>query len=453
MTRKFSYEEVKEYIENKGGELISTEYHGNTEKIKILCSLCKEEIFEVSFSDYKYRNRIKCPKCVKKEYKPIRWNYDLVKEYVESHGNELISTEYINVDEPMKFKCKVCGSEYTTSFYNYRKLEIHTCKVCSFEKMGQKQAFTHDYVKKYIEDMGSEIINGKYKNNTSKLKIKCVSCGKSFDTSFAVIRIREKLTCKHCSCVEANDDRRFTYDYIKNYIETNSECKLLSDTYTSNRDKLKIQCPCEKHNVFETTFYKFKYANKRQCNECSKRTRWTIDMIRDFVNKHSTCELLSTKFVNVDEKLKFRCECGVEFDVSWDKFRGKRKQRQCPDCSSRSNLERKCKEFFDSNNIKYKREKSFKDLINPKTNGYPRYDFYLKQYNLIIECQGKQHEEETNFYGVQTDEEVKKQFEELIYRDELKRKYAEDNGIDLLYIWYYELDNIPEILTTKLKLN
>ena len=34
---------------------------------------------------------------------------------------------------------------------------------------------------------------------------------------------------------------------------------------------------------------------------------------------------------------------------------------------------------------------------------------------------GKQHEEETNFYGVQTDEEVKKQFEELQYRDELKR--------------------------------
>ena len=53
-------------------------------------------------------------------------------------------------------------------------------------------------------------------------------------------------------------------------------------------------------------------------------------------------------------------------------------------------------------------KKSFKDLINPKTNGYPRYDFYLKQYNLLIECQGIQHEEETNFYGVQTDEEVKK---------------------------------------------
>ena len=57
------------------------------------------------------------------------------------------------------------------------------------------------------------------------------------------------------------------------------------------------------------------------------------------------------------------------------------------------------------------------------------------------------------FYGVQTDEEVKRQFEELKYRDELKRIYAEDNGIELLYIWYYELDNIPEILTTKLKLN
>jgi len=85
-----------------------------------------------------------------------------------------------------------------------------------------------------------------------------------------------------------------------------------------------------------------------------------------------------------------------------------------------------------------------------------RYDFYLPNYKekgLLIEAMGIQHEKPIRFYNAITEEEAIIKFEQQKYRDELKRKYAEDNGIELLYIWYYELDNIPEILTTKLKLN
>ena len=133
---------------------------------------------------------------------------------------------------------------------------------------------------------------------------------KSFDTNYAKIRNREKLTCKSCSCKEANDDRRFNYEYIARFVEENSQCKLISKEYNSNKDKLEFECSCKKHNIFKTTFYRFKYKNKRQCDECSGITRWNIDMIKEFVIKYSTCELISTEFINVDEKLKFRCECG-----------------------------------------------------------------------------------------------------------------------------------------------
>lgn len=34
--------------------------------------------------------------------------------------------------------------------------------------------------------------------------------------------------------------------------------------------------------------------------------------------------------------------------------------------------------------------------------------------------------------------------------DEIKRKYAKDNKIDLLEIWYYDFDNIETILRNKL---
>ena len=81
-----------------------------------------------------------------------------------------------------------------------------------------------------------------------------------------------------------------------------------------------------------------------------------------------------------------------------------------------------------------------------------RYDFILEKYNMVIECQGIQHEKAVRFYNAVTQEEAEKKFKEQLLRDELKRKYAEEHGIDLLYIWYYELDNIPEILKNKLKL-
>lgn len=36
--------------------------------------------------------------------KKAKWTYELVKEYVENLGYELISEEYINIDERLCFK-------------------------------------------------------------------------------------------------------------------------------------------------------------------------------------------------------------------------------------------------------------------------------------------------------------------------------------------------------------
>ena len=55
-------------------------------------------------------------------------------------------------------------------------------------------------------------------------------------------------------------------------------------------------------------------------------------------------------------------------------------------------------------------------------------DFYLSQYNIAIECQGKQHFEQITHFDDNGDS-----FEIRIERDKRKLKLCQDNGVKLLY--------------------
>ena len=74
------------------------------------------------------------------------------------------------------------------------------------------------------------------------------------------------------------------------------------------------------------------------------------------------------------------------------------------------------------------------------------YDFYLPDYNMLVECQGIQHEQPVNFFG--GEEQFKVQQE----HDRRKRQYAKDHSINLLEIAYWDFDNIEEILSRELGL-
>ena len=95
-------------------------------------------------------------------------------------------------------------------------------------------------------------------------------------------------------------------------------------------------------------------------------------------------------------------------------------------------------------NIEFEFQKKFPELIGVN-NGKLSYDFYLPQYNLLTEIQGIQHEKPIEIFG--GEEQFKTQQE----HDRRKREYAEKNGYKLLEIWYYDFDNIEEILNRELE--
>ena len=90
-------------------------------------------------------------------------------------------------------------------------------------------------------------------------------------------------------------------------------------------------------------------------------------------------------------------------------------------------------------------QKEFEGLIG-LGGGLLSYDFYLPKLNLLIEYQGRQHER--YLPGLhETYDDFLKQLE----HDRLKKEYTEKNNIKLLEIWYWDFDNIEEILINKLK--
>lgn len=112
--------------------------------------------------------------------------------------------------------------------------------------------------------------------------------------------------------------------------------------------------------------------------------------------------------------------------------------------NKKSKGEEKIEQYLNNKNIEYIPQKKFIDLVSDKDKLLP-YDFYLVNKNIIIEFDGKQHDEYIPYFH-----KTKKAFEELVKRDKLKDKYAKDNGIKLIRIKEFDYENIEKILDNEL---
>ena len=114
----------------------------------------------------------------------------------------------------------------------------------------------------------------------------------------------------------------------------------------------------------------------------------------------------------------------------------------CPKCNM-SRLEEEVSLLLKENNITFEEQKTF-DWLKYKSN--LRLDFYLPDYNIAIECQGKQHFEAIDIFG------GNRNFQVTIERDKKKRELCQNNNITLLY-YSHEKINFPYyVYTDKMEL-
>ena len=286
-------------------------------------------------------------------------------------------------------------------------------------------------VNRIYNKKGYEVIS-EYKNSDTIIYVKnkdgyiCISRYRTFKNNSEPLKFHKS--------------NPYTIQNIKLWMKTNAKgYELLSKEYKGATNKLLFKCP--NGHKFEMSWNDFK--NKNRCPYCSnKQIELGINTIWD-----------------TD---RWMCDLGVsEEDAKiYSHSSGKKITVTCPHCGNKKKIRiadlyiKKSISCICNDGISYP-EKFIISLLNQLEIEYQhdnywienkRYDFYLPNYNIIIECHGEQH------YRDKTG--LKTTLKEQIENDEYKKQLALNNNINeyiVIDCRYSELDWIKDnILKSKL---
>lgn len=133
---------------------------------------------------------------------------------------------------------------------------------------------------------------------------------------------------------------------------------------------------------------------------------------------------------------KCQCYCGNICEVRGADLRsGNTKSCGCQ--RTKSFGEQKIKNILVDNNIKYNQEKIFDNCIFENNKYHARFDFYLPDYNTLIEYDGRQH-----FLVGEGNFDNPEKFRKTQAHDQYKTQWCKDNGYILIRIPYTHYDNL-----------
>lgn len=395
---------------------------------------CKERGYDLPVEDYinantKIRHKCKqghiylqspakhlcgqgCPKCKRcYSYTPKEY-YNLCKE----KGLDTPVEDYITTNTKIRHKCK--------QGHIYKQKPKHHLNGAGCPKCRGNYSYTPKEYYNLCKDSGLDLPVEYYINNRAKIKHKCKQ-GHVYEQS--PHNHLNGAGCSRCSGIHSYTPKEY-YSLckdrgldlpIENYINTKS----------------KIDHMCNKGHV-----YKQKpnaHLNGNGCPICNGGIVYTPIKYYNLCNE-SGLDLPVEDYVNAITKIKHKCIKGHVYNQSPNvHLTG----CGCPKCNE-SHGEKFIRNYLEKNNIKYIPQKKFDDL---KDKTYLSYDFYLPEYNILIEYQGIQHYEprfgNTEYFNIQQ------------LHDKVKRNYAKDAGYKLLEL-HYSLDTqdkVDKYLSTTIK--
>mgnify|MGYP003571244943 CR=1 FL=1 len=318
---------------------------------------------------------------------------------------EILSDVYVNNRTPLKCKCKVCNNMWEAKPQHL--LRGHGCLKCHLNKI----SLSINDIQNKVEDV---IIIGK---NNNKLNCKCEICGYEWNTYKNCILQNHK--CPRCAIKR----RALTDEEFINRLDKINKDVILLEKYNGMNNKVNVRCKiCGKE--YKVTPNNLLKGNK--CKNCLKIKRtYKKEEIENKLDKIS----IIGEYKNTHTKTLFECnKCKHQWSALPSSILY---GTGCPNCCL-SKGEKYIKQFLEDKNIIFEQQKRFLDLFYKNYKNKLSYDFYLPDYNLLIEYNGKQHYQPINRFGGE------ESFIEQQNRDKLKIQYAKDKNLNLLIIKYDE---------------
>lgn len=351
-------------------------------------------------------------------------------EIVEKNGLKTIDTLPENPTAKEKY-----GFIDKNGYKYYLSLDsIKDSRTKKYRIASKYNKYSIENIQNYIYKNGgkAKVLSTEYINEKTKLKLQCEKCHKIYHICWNHIQINKKFYCNSCGRDRGYDEE----------LKVHSEklCKkhgytIIDDTYVSRRqfDMIDKQgykysnCNIVNLDIRTNKFRRFDCKNKYQIENMKLYLRLN-NIPTNILNKNN----VKTK----SEYLTVVCtECGEVFQIYWQRLKDCGAIVRCHRCKKKqSNLEYMVEQYLIEKNFIYVKEKKFGKLRNKRC---LRFDFYLEDYNTVIEVNGAQHYYENENFAMSLQEQKE--------RDKIKREFCENNGIKYVAIPFWLISqNKPE---------
>lgn len=380
---------------------------------------------------------------------------EFIEKAIAKHGNKYNYDKvvYSGVHIKIDIVCKTCG--YILHIRPNAHLHGHGCKKCSRKICAKSLTLTQESFiqqSKAIYGDNFDYAKVKYINCYTDITLICNRCNNDFIT-VPNRHLHKKKKGEQYHCAKCNIELRainVTHNH-KTYIEkigkdhvNYGKFEYLSE-YCGTHKNITVKClVCG--NIFEQRAgehlkYGCKYCGRVQA---SKSNTINVSEFEELARKiHEDKYVYCQDYVGGKYKIKIWCKVHKEYFMQ-NAGSHIHMKCGCPKCKAYSRGETKICNFLDLHNIVYEYDKA---LPGCKYQRQLNFDFFLpKPYNMCIEFDGPHHFRVVKYNTKVTD------LEDIQKRDQIKNTYCEENGIKLLRIPYWELNNIEKILSEELKI-
>ncbi len=360
-------------------------------------------------------------------------------------------SEYVGWNKPIKYQCLECNNEWEVKEAR-SVIRGYGCPKCA--KIKQKETLRklsesrikseEQFRKELLVKQPNLIPNDTYKSDRTKYHCICkIHICNVYTTPEKYLRRNQG--CRMCAIEKSKCAIRYTdKSYKEKAYSLNKNIKIVS-AYQNVKERIHVRCKVcnyEWNPIAETLIW----TNPCGCPNCAGNAHKSTENFRLELEKSHPALTLLSEYISANEEVHVQCnDCGNDFWITPNKLQ---QGQQCS-CNHESRGENKIRLFLENSNIEYIPQKSFCNLFGQSGFKKLSYDFYLSTFNLLIEYQGEQHENPVIFKGTDMDLALKS-FERQQEHDRRKREYAKEHNIQLLEIWYWDFNNIEQILSEKI---
>ena len=390
------------------------DYIASRKKVILICPHHGEFSIMPNTVLSKHAGCLKCGNRLTKE--------EFIKRALVKHNSfyDYSNVEFINTSIAVDIICPEHGVFKQTPF-NHLKYK-KACEKCNPRSILSSTTEKFIINAKKVHGEKYNYSKVKYINNSTKVEIICPYHG-SFNQA-PNRHYNNKQGCPKCSATY-----KVTYkEFVKKANIVHCNRYVYGLNYISYNKEIDIKCP--KHGVF-----KCKPSNHinqlHGCPKCgrekvAKQLAWTTD---DFIKKSKLTHgekygYSNSHYVNYNTPVVITCPRHGDFlQKPGNHFN---RESGCPKCSM-SKGEQKLSRLLEENSIDFVSQKTFDECKNKRVLPF---DFYLPDYDILIEYDGEQHYKPIDhFGGIES-------FNQIQSNDIIKNEFCENNSIRLYRIKY-----------------